>query len=153
MGIAILIFGALSCWRSVTFGQIAETHEAGILREIQHSSLKEIAKLFFSCATSELSKNDVSIFLGLLESKQVVEASLEISVPLEVRDIAFVCIEEITGKWFLPLKDKKYPVKAIVAHVRDDGSVVRFQVPFLSEGDFEHVKISVKKWLQNSPIK
>jgi len=124
-----------------------------MLVRIKHSTKEEIARLIYHYAQKEVSIDDVLTFYVLLDHKEPIDASGGLAAKIQVRDIAFVCIEEITGESLLPLKDKVFPVKAILLYrSTEDGITVRFPIPSLSDDDFEKVKTIVNDWIARSTI-
>ena len=118
--------------------------------KIKHTTREEIANIIYYYVKKETRIDDVVMFYSLLDNKDTIDAGRKFKENIQVRDIALICIEEITGESFAPMGGKTYPGKAIILYTsKDDGSVARFYVPHYSDDDFEEIKITINQWISD----
>ena len=61
------------------------------------------------------------------------------------RDIAFVCIQELTGN----VLQNKYKTKETISYQSEDGGNYVFIIPAFSESEYKAVKAEARYWVGN----
>ena len=118
-----------------------------LLEKIRHSGHEDTAKLIYEYASAEPTEEGLWAMFNLMDNKEVIlkDDPLYSSANIQVRDIAFVCLQELTGNIF----KNEYKGKEIITYFSEDGTPYRFTIPLFSESDYRAVKANIKYWIGN----
>ena len=111
---------------------------------LKHYTKEEVAGFIYKTASQHFDNNKVNVLMLLLDNKEIIlnKDPYYSSAKIQVRDIAFVCLEEMTGESFLG----NYKGKEIITYFSNDGTPFRFTIPAFSDGEYAQVKNNIKYW-------
>ncbi|MGC2425110.1 MAG: hypothetical protein WA666_12245 [Nitrospirota bacterium] len=118
-----------------------------ISKNLKNSNREEIAKFIYETASRGIDDDKVKALIKLLDDKGFVltHDSYYSSAKIQVRDIAFTCLVEMTEEFFL---DKnQIPGKEIITYFSKDGPT-RFTIPLMTEEEYALAKNNIKYWFK-----
>jgi hypothetical protein len=137
----LIMFSSISCF--------AEPQKDLLMSKLKIMSREEITGFIHQYASKNVCIDDLAELSSLLSDKDNIQATGDLSSKIQVRDVALVCIEELTGESFL-LPNKTYPVKAIFLYKqKSDDRVWRFSIPTLSDDEFKQVQLRINLWIND----
>jgi len=112
-------------------------------------SREEIAKLIYYYASKDICKDDITELSSLLGDKRDTQIMGYDSITkIQVRDVAYTCIEELAGESFL--QEKHYPIKEQLCYKQNnDDSVWRYQIISISDEEYKLIPSRIVLWTDN----
>ena len=96
------------------------------------------------------SRSEIGGWSKLLDDDRVIKTDTTLFPGVQVREVALLCIEELTGKSFYPPKGHDLPWREILATARD-GKPERWTIVKVDPADMPFIKKSIKLWLDQHP--
>lgn len=118
-----------------------------LLEKIKGSRSNELGQLICSYANEEPSEEELGALYNLMDNKEVIlEDDQEYAAAkIQVRDIAFVCLQELTGN----ILKNGYKTKGTITYQSEDGTNYVFAIPSLSDNEYRTIKSNTRYWAGN----
>ncbi len=118
-----------------------------LLEKIKGSDSRDLGQLIYGYASGEPVEEELEALYNLLDNKEVILKDDPQYAPakVQVRDIAFICLQELTGNILV----NKYKDKGTITYQAEGGENHAFIIPSLSDGEYKAVKGNVRYWIGN----
>jgi hypothetical protein len=113
------------------------------------------AKVLETCRgrKSPATRDEVAAWARLLDTDLALKTDTTLLPGIRVREVALLCIEELTGESFIPSRGgQETPMRDLLATARG-GKPEQFRVVKIEQSDMPGIQKSVQAWLSSKPSK